>query len=99
STDRGETALHGATRHAAHDVTRFLVEQGADIDARTWADQTPLRVAEGYLYSGTYVSYPETAALLRDLGANPDAGTQLNFGLTSYGDADAENADSSENPQ
>ena len=99
ATDRGETALHGATRHAAHDVIRFLVEQGADIDARTWADQTPLRVAEGYLYSGTYVSYPETAALLRGLGADPDAGTQLNFGLTSYGDADAENAGSSENPQ
>ena len=82
ATDRGETALHGATRHAAHDVIRFLVEQGADVEARTWADQTPLRIAEGYLYSGTYVSYPETAELLLSLGADPDAGTQLNFGLT-----------------
>ncbi len=89
ATDRGETALHGATRHAAHRVIRFLVERGADLDARTWADQTPLRLAEGYLYSGTYVSYPETAALLRALGADPAAGTQLNFGLTSYGDEDA----------
>ena len=89
ATDRGETALHGATRHAAHDVIRFLVEQGADVEARTWADQTPLRIAEGYLYSGTYVSYPETAELLLSLGADPDAGTQLNFGLTSYGDKDA----------
>ena len=89
ATDRGETALHGATRHAAHDVIRFLVDQGADIEARTWADQTPLRVAEGYLYSGTYVSYPETAELLLSLGADPEAGTQLNFGLTSYGDKDA----------
>ena len=89
ATDRGETALHGATRHAAGRVIRFLVEQGADLDARTWADQTPLRIAEGYLYSGTYVSYPQTAALLRTLGADPAAGTQLNFGLTSYGDRDA----------
>ena len=89
ATDRGETALHGATRHAAHEVIRFLVDQGADIEARTWADQTPLRIAEGYLYSGTYVSYPETADLLLSLGADPDAGTQLNFGLTSYGDKDA----------
>ena len=89
ATDRGETALHGATRHAAHDVIRFLLDQGADIEARTWADQTPLRIAEGYLYSGTYVSYPETAELLLSLGADPDAGTQLNFGLTSYGDKDA----------
>ena len=89
ATDRGETALHGATRHAAHEVIRFLVDRGADIEARTWADQTPLRIAEGYLYSGTYVSYPETAELLLSLGADPDAGTQLNFGLTSYGDKDA----------
>lgn len=89
ATDRGETALHGATRHAAHDVIRFLVEQGADLEARTWADQTALRIAEGYLYSGTYVSYPETAELLLEMGADPDAGTQLNFGLTSYGDKDA----------
>lgn len=89
ATDRGETALHGATRHAAHDVIRFLIARGADIEARTWADQTPLRIAEGYLYSGTYVAYPETAALLLALGADPEAGTQLNFGLTSYGDKDA----------
>lgn len=90
ATDRGETALHGATRHAAHDVIEFLVEQGADVNALTWAEQTPLRVAEGYLYSGTYVSYPETAELLRQLGADPAAGTQLSFGLTSYGDKDAD---------
>ena len=89
ATDRGETALHGATRHAAHEVIRFLVDRGADIEARTWADQTPLRIAEGYLYSGTYVSYPETAELLLSLGSDPDAGTQLNFGLTSYGDKEA----------
>ena len=95
ATDRGETALHGATRHAAHDVIRFLVEQGADIEVRTWADQTPLRIAEGYLYSGTYVSYPETAELLLELGADPEAGTQLNFGLTSYGDKAAAEGDGS----
>ncbi|MEE8131073.1 MAG: ankyrin repeat domain-containing protein [Vicinamibacterales bacterium] len=99
ATDRGETALHGATRHAAHDVIEFLVARGADIDALTWADQTPLRVAEGYLYSGTYVSYPETAELLRQLGADTDAGTQLNFGLTSYGDKDAAADQTSGNPQ
>ena len=95
ATDRGETALHGATRHAAQDVIRFLVEQGADIEVRTWADQTPLRIAEGHLYSGTYVSYPETAELLLALGADPEAGTQLNFGLTSYGDKAAAEGDGS----
>jgi ankyrin repeat protein len=80
----GETALHGATYHAAQKVVQFLVERGANINATNWADQTPLRVAEGHFYSGTFVRYPETSALLRKLGADPNAGTQLNFGITGY---------------
>ena len=55
-----------------------------DINATNWADQTPLRLAEGHFYSGTFLRYPETAALLKKLGANPQAGTQLMFGLTGY---------------
>lgn len=80
----GETALHGATYHAAQKVIQFLVERGANINATNWADQTPLRVADGHFYSGTFVRYPETSALLRNLGADPTAGTQLNFGITGY---------------
>ena len=94
ATDRGETALHGATRHAAHNVIRFLVEQGADLNATTtWNDQTSLRIAQGYTYSGTYVRYPETVELFLELGADPDLGTQLNFALTGYGDQDTDAAD------
>lgn len=80
----GETALHGATYHAALKVLQFLVEHGANINATNWADQTPLRLAEGHFYSGTFVRYPETAEFLRKLGADPKAGTQLMFGLTGY---------------
>jgi ankyrin repeat protein len=80
----GETALHGATYHSAQKVIQFLVEHGANINATNWADQTPLRLAEGHFYSGTFLRYPETAALLRKLGADPQAGTQLMFGLTGY---------------
>ena len=80
----GETALHGATYHAALKVIQFLVERGAKINATNWADQTPLRVAEGHFYSGTFLRYPEAAALLRKLGADPNAGTQLQFGITGY---------------
>ena len=80
----GETALHGATYHAALKVIQFLVERGANINATNWADQTPLRVAEGHFYSGTFLRYPEAAALLRKLGADPNAGTQLEFGITGY---------------
>lgn len=100
ATEHGETALHGATRHAAHDVIRFLVDQGADLNAvTTWNDQTPLRLAQGYTYSGTFVRYPETAELLLEFGADPEVGTQLNFGLTSYGDKNADVVDQTENPQ
>jgi ankyrin repeat protein len=100
ATERGETALHGATRHAAHDVIRFLVDQGADLNAVTsWNDQTPLRLAQGYTYSGSYVRYPETAELFLELGADPEIGTQLNFGLTAYGDTDAEVVNQSESPR
>lgn len=80
----GETALHGAVYHGANKLARWLVENGANINAPNWADQTPLRSANGHLYSGTFVRYPETAALLSTLGANPEAGTQLNFGIVAY---------------
>jgi ankyrin repeat protein len=80
----GETALHGATYHAALEVIQFLAANGANLNATNWADQTPLRLAQGHLYSGTFVRYPEAAALFRKLGADPNAGTQLNFGITGY---------------
>jgi ankyrin repeat protein len=80
----GETALHGATYHGAQKVIEFLVQRGANVNAVNWADQTPLRLAEGHFYSGTFLRYPETAALLRKLGADPQAGTQLMFGLNGY---------------
>ena len=80
----GETALHGATYHAAHDVIRFLSDQGAHVDATNWAEQTPLRLSQGHLYSGTFVRYPETEKLLRQMGADPAVGVRLNFTITAY---------------
>jgi len=80
----GETPLHGATYHGAQKVIAFLVEHGANINAVNWADQTPLRLAEGHFYSGTFLRYQETADLLRNLGADPQAGTQLMFGINGY---------------
>jgi len=80
----GETALHAAVYHASNKIVKFLVESGANINATNWADQTPLLAANGHLYSGTFVRYPETAALLASLGADPKVGTQLNFGIVGY---------------
>ena len=81
----GATALHGAVYHAAGDLIRFLVANGADIDATDWEDQTPLRLARGHMICcTTYVEHPEIAELLRELGADPAAGTRVTFGLLGY---------------
>ena len=85
--EHGETALHAAAYHNANRVIEFLVDRGANIDAPNAADQTPLRIAEGHLICcTTFVRHAEAAALLRVLGADPNVGIQLTFGLTNYGD-------------
>ena len=91
--EHGETALHAAAYHNATPVIDFLVDNGAHIDALNAAEQTPLRLAEGHLICcTTFVRHAEAAARLRELGADPEAGIQLTFGLTNYGDAGAPNA-------
>jgi ankyrin repeat protein len=81
----GETALHGATYHAADELITFLVEQGADLNATNWEAQTPLRLAKGHmLCCTTYVEHPHIADLLQELGADPTAGKQVTFGLLGY---------------
>ena len=86
--EHGETALHAAAYHNANDMIRFLVTAGARIDATNAAGQTPLRVAKGHLICcTTFVRHEEAARVLRQLGADADAGVQLTFGLTGFGDA------------
>ena len=64
---RGETALHGAAFRGANNVVEYLVEQGADMDARTELGYSPLAIADGFSYSDFYKAQKHTAALLRDL--------------------------------
>ncbi len=91
--EHGETALHAAAYHDANRVIEFLVANGAHVDALNAAGQTPLRLAEGHLICcTTFVRHPEAAARLRELGADPEAGIQLTFGLTNYGDEGAPDA-------
>ena len=88
--EHGETALHAAAYHNANDVIRFLVTAGARIDATNAARQTPLRVADGHLICcTTFARHEEASRVLRELGADPNAGVQLTFGLTAFGDADS----------
>ena len=83
----GETALHAASYHAAKSIIQVLVDRGANLNATNWQNQTPLLIAQGHLICcTTFVRHPDTAELLRKLGADPNTGTRLNFGLGNYVD-------------
>ena len=70
SDTRGETALHGAANRGADSIVQFLVEHGADINAKTKQGHTPLDVAMGKTTVGQLpVPKDSTVALLRKLGA------------------------------
>lgn len=95
----GATALHAAAYHAADELIRFLAENGADLDATDWEEQTPLRLARGHMICcSTYVEHPEIADLLRELGANPEAGQRVTFGLLGYHADEREGAGDSGGP-
>ena len=68
------TALHGATFRGLNEVVGYLVGQGANIDARDFRGRTAYRMAEGAKQSFQFQSWPETAALLKRLGANTGLG-------------------------
>ncbi|MSO19430.1 MAG: ankyrin repeat domain-containing protein [Acidobacteria bacterium] len=87
--DGGRTALHGAAAQGANDLVRFLVEHGADTEAKDKYGQSALTIAmgdpEGLVYrqlpGGRYdYSFRQprkrdkTAALLVELGAKPFTG-------------------------
>jgi ankyrin repeat protein len=64
---RNETALHGAAFRGVNRVVEYLVEQGADLDARTVEGWTPLAIANGLSYSDFFKAQAHTADLLREL--------------------------------
>ena len=70
--EAGDTALHGAAwRERADSVVQFLVDRGADVDAKNHRGWTPLVIAEGIHTGGNFIKSDTTAALLRKLGAEP----------------------------
>ena len=68
------SALHGAAFRGLNEVVEYLVEHGADIDARDYRGRTPYRLAEGSKQSFQFQAFPETAVLLAELGANTRLG-------------------------
>ena len=87
------TALHGAAFRGLNEVIRILLDRGADIDARDFRGRTPYRLAEGSKQSFYFQEYPETAALLEELGADTSLGlaatVQERLRDVSVGDAEA----------
>ncbi len=64
----GYTALHGAALRGANPIVQFLADKGANLVAKTKNEEwTPLRIADGVLYTGTVKRADHTAELLRQL--------------------------------
>ncbi len=63
---RDETALHGAAFRGVNRIVDYLVEQGADLEARTVEGWTPLAIANGLSYSDFFKAQAHTADLLRE---------------------------------
>jgi ankyrin repeat protein len=68
----GSTALHGAAMMGSNLIVQYLLDQGADINARNNLGWTPLMVAEGVFVANTEKAWPETIELLRRLGGVSD---------------------------
>ena len=65
----GNTALHGAARNGYDSVVRFLVAQGARVDAVNQVGQSPLALAQRGRGRGRNAPNRSTVELLRRLGA------------------------------
>lgn len=68
--DAGETPLHATAYEGFDAIAKFLIAQGATLDARNVLGQTPLQLAEGVEVRGKFYIHPSTAALLREAGAS-----------------------------
>jgi ankyrin repeat protein len=67
--DVGETAMHAAAYRGANSVVQYLFDRGAKLDVVAKDGRTPLIIADGVEYGNSFAAQPQTAALLRKLGA------------------------------
>jgi ankyrin repeat protein len=70
----GLTALHGAANRGSDEIIRYLVQQGARLDAKDVEGRTPLTWAEGvFLATHPGRPKPSSIALLKQLASNQTA--------------------------
>jgi uncharacterized protein len=67
--DLGETAMHAAAYRGANSVVQYLFDKGAKLDVVAKDGRTPLIIADGVEYGNSFAAQPQTAVLLRKLGA------------------------------
>ena len=91
--DNGDTALHGAIIRGSEPLVRFLLDQGADIEAANEKGWTPFRIAKGVFYSNTGKRWPEMEKLLLELGADPASATGADNTISDWSIEDAEPPD------
>ncbi|HLQ79071.1 MAG TPA: ankyrin repeat domain-containing protein [Terriglobia bacterium] len=61
----GSTALHGAVVSGQPGIVKFLIDHGAQVNAKTKLGWTPLMMAEGIFFANAKKEYPAAAAILR----------------------------------
>jgi hypothetical protein len=63
----GSTALHGAVVSGQLSIVKYLVEHGAQVDAKNRLGWTPYMLAQGVFVSNTKKEFPEIAAYLKQV--------------------------------
>jgi ankyrin repeat protein len=61
----GSTALIGAVVSGQPSIVQFLVDRGAQLDAKTALGWTPLSVADGVFFANAKKEFPAAAAIIR----------------------------------
>jgi ankyrin repeat protein len=87
--NNGFNALHGAAAGGRNSIVQFLVEHGIKLDEKTkpykggfgdvYPGQTARGIAEGNIFTVFLIQRPETAELLRKLGAKSEGAVTLDM--------------------
>ena len=66
----GSTALHASVVSGQTGIVKFLIDHGAQVDARTKIGWTPLDMASGIFFANAKKEYPAAAEILRKAHGN-----------------------------
>lgn len=65
----GSTALHGAIISGQASIVRYLIEQGADVNAQNKLGWTPLMMSRGVFLANAKKEFPDIEKILLEAGA------------------------------